>query len=73
MLTSYSQTVIVSGNTDIGSSCCMAINGKHKPAFTIYLCQNENCDHYVCAEHRQPCGYCEGCCAEEHGLGSHKL
>jgi hypothetical protein len=72
MMTTYNPILIISGNLDIGLSCCGTVNGNHKPAFTLYKCQNPECDHYVCAEHRQPCSYCEGCCAEKHGLGSHQ-
>lgn len=30
------------------------------------------CLHTVCYFHRQTCGLCFACCAEEHGLATHK-
>ena len=69
---------IISGNTDVGSCCgCDTTDSggvkKHILQYTLFLCGNPGCNHYVCRKHLESCGYCEGCCAEEHGLGSHIL
>lgn len=34
---------------------------------TLYYCQKEGCNHLSCKDHLMPCGYCAGCCFEEHG------
>ena len=67
----------ISGNVDVGACCaCDKTDSKgtltHKEQYELFLCQKLGCGHYVCKEHLQSCGYCLGCCAEEHGLESHK-
>ena len=61
--------IVISGNIDVGSCCacdtCISGIEFHKPQYTLYLCQNVGCNHYVCKEHLQLCGFCEGCCLEE--------
>ncbi len=62
--------IIISGNIDVGSCCACDYsdtsgNEFHKPQTTLYLCQNLGCNHFVCEEHLQPCGFCKGCCLEE--------
>jgi len=67
----YQTNLVISGNTDVGACCaCDTVDQEghkvHKPQHTLYPCSRPGCDHYVCAAHRQPCGYCEGCCYELH-------
>ena len=68
---------ILAGTGDVGVCCsCDTADGHnrhqiHVNQYELFLCKNPQCDHYTCRVHRQPCGFCEGCCAEEHGLGSH--
>ena len=69
--------VSITGNVPVGDCCGCTTYNSHgliitpKKHYTLWQCQNPNCDHLCCDLHRQPCGYCEGCCAELHGLGSH--
>ena len=77
MVTSQVSPSVIVGNTDVGECCqCDTYdeNGTiitHKVQYKLWYCQNPSCKCLCCDEHREPCGYCTGCCAEEHGLGSH--
>ena len=65
----------ISGNMEVGVCCSCEMYGsgeslvKHTEQNTLYYCQKEGCNCLVCKEHLMSCGYCYGCCAEEHGLG----
>ena len=61
---------LIAGNVPVGY-CCGDNVGANIEHYTLFYCQNPECDHLVCRSHLEPCGYCTGCCAEEHGLGSH--
>ena len=77
MISSAVMPTMVSGNIDVGVCCgCNLYDDKmvlieHIPQHTLYVCSKKECNHWVCETHREPCGFCMGCCAEEHGLGSH--
>lgn len=64
---------LISGNYDVGVCCIcdtydsQGILVNHVHHVTLYYCQH--CNHLCCKEHLEPCGFCTGCCAEEHGLG----
>ena len=65
------------GTVDLGE-CCHCdkydMNGvliEHVPQYQLWRCQNPPCDHWTCKQHKEPCGFCVGCCAEDDGLDSH--
>ena len=77
MVSSQIAPFIISGNTPVGVCCacdlydCRGNLIEHIEQYTLYKCQNSRCNCWSCKEHLSSCGFCYGCCAEEHGLGSH--
>lgn len=67
----------IAGDVDVGSCCIcdtydpVSQTWEHIEQHQLWECTKDGCDHMCCEKHREPCGYCTGCCAEEHGLGSH--
>ncbi len=74
-ISTVARGIMFSGTVDLGS-CCICDTGdgrgktNHISQFQLYVCQNPGCNHLVCKKHRALCGFCLGCCAEEHGLDS---
>lgn len=72
---SAAKPILISGNMSIGACCaCEFTDGegnlvKHIEHRTLYYCQRDGCHSLCCKEHLMSCGFCYGCCAEEHGLG----
>lgn len=64
---------VLAGNIPVGTcGFCDLCDSKgnlvrHVDQYTLYRCQN--CNGWVCKLHLLSCGFCFGCCAEEHGLG----
>jgi hypothetical protein len=53
--------------------CCCAESEKNyvpEPK-VLYRCSKPGCECYTCEEHRGSCGYCLGCCVEDHEFSNH--
>ncbi len=76
MKTMSDAQIIDAGTSLDAGSCCGCDTSKdgvmtHIAQRLLYLCAKPGCADYCCPKHRELCGYCTGCCSEEHGLGSH--
>jgi hypothetical protein len=58
--------------------CCTGYDTEDKKVVTnepkiLYKCSKPSCKCYTCEEHRQSCGYCLGCCVEDHEDSDHSV
>lgn len=56
--------------------CCTGYDSKGKQVGTpepgvLYKCMKPGCSCWTCEAHRQTCGYCLGCCVEDHEEFNH--